>query len=44
MVYFCIVDALVYYFYTPEITDKDLTDSVIQLPSRFIDAQKDKFS
>lgn len=44
MVYFCIVGALVYYFYTPDVTDKDLTDSVIQLPSRFIDDQKDKFS
>ena len=43
MVYFCIVGALVYYFYTPEITDKDLTDSVVELPSRFVDAQKDKF-
>ena len=44
MVYFCIIGALVYYFYVPDITDKDLTDSVIQLPSRFVDAQKDKFS
>ena len=44
MVYFCIIGALVYYFYTPEITDQDLTDSVIQLPNYFIDAQKDKFS
>ncbi len=43
MVYFCIVGALVYYFYTPDITDKDLTDSIVQLPSRFVDAQKDKF-
>jgi len=43
MVYFCIVGALVYYFYTPDITDKDLTNSVVQLPSRFVDAQKDKF-
>lgn len=44
MVYFCIIGALVYYFYVPDITDKDLTDSVVQLPSRFVDAQKDKFS
>ena len=44
MVYFCIIGALVYYFYVPDITDKDLTDSVVELPSRFVDAQKDKFS
>lgn len=43
MVYFCIVGALVYYFYTPDITDKDLTDSVVQLPGHFVDAQNDKF-
>ena len=44
MVYFCIIGALVYYFYVPDITDKDLTDSVVHLPGRFVDDQKDKFN
>ena len=43
MVYFCIIGAFVYYFYIPTISEEDLIDSEIKLPSSYVETLKANF-
>lgn len=43
MVYFCLIGALVYYFYIPYISEQDLTDKVVELPRSFVETRRDNF-
>lgn len=43
MVYFCIIGALVYYFYIPTISEEDLTDSEVKLPSNYVETLRANF-